>query len=173
MSFDEDPEVIADLRLRASTEHDRSRSHEPPTYKPPVFVAKWRCKTPGCGALVDVTEECMERLAVFNSRLRTIGEMPIDPHSVVYCADCLDRDKAARSDRRRREVDRMAAVIRGIKGGDFPIRVEWNGQAHQLDEREAYEKLERWGHPDVAGFKQALIDGANSGGRGRTRKVGL
>ena len=170
--FEPDPEVVADLRLRASTERDTTRSAKPPEYVPPTFVAKWRCKTPGCGALVDVTEESMERLAVFNGRLRSKAEAPLDPHSIVFCADCEQRNDAAQSERRRREVDRMAIVIRGVKSGQFPLRVTWNNTEHTLTEAQAYEKLERWGHPDVPGLKQAIAERNATSGAKRTRKAG-
>ena len=47
-----DPEVVADLKLRAYSEHDRSRTRGADTYdwRAPVTVTQWKCKTPPCKA---------------------------------------------------------------------------------------------------------------------------
>lgn len=171
MSFAEDPEVVADLKLRSYTEHDRSRSKEPPTYVRPKFVGAWKCRTPACGALVDIIEETMERWAIFNRQLRAKGEPPIDTSQVVFCAACMELYRASSSDKRRKEVDRMADVIRQLKDRSSIISVEYNGQRHTLEVPEAYKRLEKWGHPDVPGLKQA-IETAEVGSK-RTKRVGL
>lgn len=169
MSDELDPEVIADLRLRASTERDTSRAKEAPTWTPAKIFGQWCCRTPGCGAMVDVTEDCFERWSIFNRELRRRGEDPLDPKLIVYCDRCEGLFRAASADKRRKEVDRMAEVIRQLKDGAETLDVTWNGQRHTLSKTEAYEKLQKWGHPDAHGLKQAIEEKASSGKRTKIR----
>jgi len=159
--FEVDPEVIADLKLRAATEHDRSRSR-PTSYAwtPPKIVGAWHCKNPRCRVLVDVTEETMERFCMFNAHLRRRGEDPLEPSKILYCDSCIVEYKRTAPDRRRGQMDRVAVAIRQLKESGDSSR-----------ERDLIAQLEEWGHPDVTGLVQAITERrAAASGTGTRRK---
>ncbi len=105
MSHVEDPEVIADLKFRAYTERDRSRGGADYDWKQPETIGAWKCRVPACGVLVGVTQDAMERVAMFNRELHRRGEAPLDINAIVYCDRCRDEFKRTAADRRRGQVD--------------------------------------------------------------------
>jgi hypothetical protein len=86
-----DPEVLADLRLRDSSD------------APPVFVEHWPCK--GCGVMVGITREVLDTHAMFNRQLVKRRESPLPKRA--QCDDCKRRDQdMARMEREAKEAAR-------------------------------------------------------------------
>lgn len=113
-----DPEVLADLRHREDSEHDRSRSslvscecgHHVRSHNgngacdecaceefaraagggwsPPAIAERWPCT--GCNALVELTADAIEMHAMFNRQLARRGERPLPKR--IPCPDCKRRD---------------------------------------------------------------------------------
>ncbi len=157
MSFEEDPEVVADLKLRAYTERDKSRTRTAEyDWKPPPVVTQWKCRTPPCKEFVDVDAETIERWEIFNRELRKRGEKPIASHEVLWCASCLGEHARIRPDRLRARVERMRSVIQQLKAGDQTIRYRTNDGEVATDERAALEQLKAWGHPDVPALVESI-----------------
>lgn len=161
--FEPDPEVIADLKLRAHTEYDRTRSR-PAAYvwNPPKIVGAWKCRNAACKAIVDVPDDAMEQFCMFNAELRRRDEDPLDHSKILYCSDCLAEYKATASQRRRGQVDRMAVAIKQLKESGDATR-----------ERDLIAQLEQWGHPDVEGLVKAITERrvAESGRVGKKRTL--
>jgi hypothetical protein len=171
MSFEEDPEVVADLKLRAYTQRDRSRSGEPDyDWKPPPVATQWKCRTPPCKAFVDVTTETLERWQLFNEQLKRNGDKSIGSHEVLWCESCLAEHRRIQPDRLRKRVDRMASVIRQIKDGDKTIRYRTNDGEVTCDQRAALAQLRVWGHPDVDGLIAKLAEVSKGSATKRTRR---
>ena len=165
MSDEMDPEVLADLRLRESSEHDKSRTRGEGVYdwKSERVIGMWRCRNSKCAMHVPVTQDAYDHLEVFNRELAKKGEKPISTGEVMYCERCETEHKRTASIRRRNAVERMASVIRQLKAGEKRITIYTRETLEgpwvpdrTVDEREAFEQLEQWGHPDVEGFRQAL-----------------
>ena len=149
MTYDsDDPEVIADLRLRASSQYDRSRTGEVP-WTPPKIHSQVPCRN-RCGALVDWTEEAQEAMEVWNRVLARRGETPLDQTRVVFCNPCRAGGRKQLAANNRKLVDDVAKAIRELKAG-----VELHRENELLD------KLEKAGLPDVSGLRQWLADKAN------------
>ncbi len=160
MSEELDPEIVADLKLRAYSEHDRSRSCGEGVYdwKPPITVTQWKCRTPPCKVFVDVDAETVERWEIFNRRLKAQGEKPIASHDVMRCASCEVELAKIQPIRLRKRADRTASVIKQLKAGDKVIRFKDNDGDHGANEAEAFQMLRKWGHPDVEGLQQAMAE---------------
>jgi hypothetical protein len=146
MSDIEDPEVIADLKLRAATEHDRLRSREMPAFVPSPVIDRVPCRN-RCGAVVGWTEQAEETFQTFNRELARKMEPQLDKTRIVFCNTCRMAGGALSADRNRKQVDFVAQVIRELKSG-------LNGEKYQ----EAIQKLRKAGHPDVEGLEQTLRD---------------
>lgn len=116
--FATDPEVLADLRTRESSERDSSRSREARyDWRPAAIVEHWRCK--GCGALVGVTRQAVETREVFNARLKSRGEAELAKDKIVFCPSC----KAGDEDLQRMQLEAQQAARRpreqlGMQLGD-------------------------------------------------------
>jgi hypothetical protein len=174
MSDEIDPEVVADLKLRAYTERDRSRTGSANyDWSKPVIVTQWKCRTPPCKTFVDVTEDTIERWEIFNRELARRGEGPIASHTVLRCDQCEADTRAALAINLRKQVDRMADVIRQIKAGEKIIRYKSQSGDHAVDEKTALEALKRWGHPDVPGFIAALAERRATNSSKRERRGGF
>lgn len=146
-SYEPDPEVIADLVLRASSERDPTRTRGEAVYSwaPPKSVGVWACRNPRCRAFAEVHQENLDALEVFNRQLTSKGEPPLDVTKILYCDGCLAEFKRTAPDRRRGQVERMAVAIRALKESNDPER-----------ERELLDNLEKWGHGDVPGLVAAI-----------------
>jgi hypothetical protein len=155
---DEDPEVVADLKLRAYSMRDSSRSGDAGVYdwKPPVVATQWKCRTPPCKEFVDVTTDTLERWQIFNAQLKSKGERPLESHTILRCPSCTAEYNRIQPQRLRKRVDRMASVIQQLKAGDKNIRYRTNDGDVTTDELGAIKQLREWGHPDVDGLVQAL-----------------
>ena len=124
----DDPEIIADLQLRSSSQYDSTRlrpgaeSHA--AWRPSRVIGKWKCRTPPCRNLVDVTEETMEYWAKCNGWLRARGEAPLDTETILRCESCEEQVKAKRGPWLRNRVDEIASVIRQLKDSRNPRNEE-------------------------------------------------
>ena len=152
MSRDEiDPEDLADLRLRASSERDSTRTRGDGTYEwsPAALVEEWPCRN--CGtALVGVTAEQVSARAMFNTMLRRQNERVIDTDEVVFCPPCLDLARASGVERRRRAINETELLIRQLKT---------LSDENDPRERSILARLRDLGHPDVEGLRKAIADG--------------
>ena len=153
MSDEMDPEVLADLRLRASTERDRSRSREMPAYQPARVVDRVPCRG-RCGSVVEWTEEAEEAFVTWNRVLARRDEAPLDKTRIVFCNACREEGAKAAAERNRKMVNAIADAIRELKNGC---------ESHR--EHELLDKLERAGHPDIAGLKQWLRERSAKGNK--------
>lgn len=153
-----DPEVLADLALRNSSQHDRTRTRGEGLYNwtPPVGVGVWACRRPGCKGYATVYQANLDAFEVFDRQLSSKGEQPLDVTKILFCETCYAEFKRTAPDRRRGQVERMAVAVRQLKESNDPER-----------ERELLDSLEKWGHPDVHGLVTALREkrGASSGKR--------
>lgn len=150
MSDETDPEVLADLQLRAFTERDQTRSREMPAYRPARVVDRVPCRG-RCGSVVEWTEEAEEAFTTWNRVLAQRDEAPLDKTRIAFCNACRDEGTKAAAARNRKMVDAIAGAIRELKDGCDPAR-----------ELELLGKLEKAGHPDIVGLKQWLANKANS-----------
>jgi hypothetical protein len=151
VSFEEDPEVVADLKLRAATERDRSRSREMPAFVPPKFKGKVPCRG-RCGGVVDWTEDAEERFEMFNRILKSKMEAPLDKTLIVFCEKCKSVGLAAAAAVNLKKVEVMAKLIRELKTKSDPP-----------GETEILEKLKKLDHPDIPGLLISLRDKAITG----------
>lgn len=180
MSNEEDPEVVADLKLRAYTERDRSRTRGDGAYTwvPPVAVTRWKCRTPPCKTFIDVPEDALVAWGVWNRRLASHGDshgnrQPIASHEVMRCDSCAAEYAKVQPARLRKRADRTADVIRQLKAGDKVIRFKDNDGDHGANEAEAFQQLRKWGHPDVDGLIAAIADKRNAAPSKRERRGGM
>jgi hypothetical protein len=156
-----DPEIIADLRKRAATEHDATRSRGDGVYdwSPAAIVEQWPCRT--CGlAMVGVTAEQVEAREVFNRKLRARREQEIPKSAVVFCEACLERARQLGAERRARERVEMAALIRELRS-----LVD-----NDLREKSILARLRVLGHPDVDELQRAA---AASRAARKTKRTGI
>jgi hypothetical protein len=161
MTDDDDPEVLADLRLRASSQRDKSRDRGDGDYSwtPPNIVGKWRCRNPRCGELVDVPEVAMDRFCAFNAELRRRGEEPLDRDRILFCPRCTDEFKRVAGDRARDRVERMRSAIIELKQTRDPER-----------QRELLDQLRVWHHPDVDGLTLWLRERERIAGNAKPKR---
>lgn len=155
--FEQDPEVVADLQLRAATLRERGRAREMPAYEPSKIVDRWPCRA--CKQPVEVTEDGVDRYQVFNRQLARQGEERLDHTKILFCDSCRVEYQRTAADRRRGQVERMAVVIRQLKSSNKPE-----------EERLMIKQLEAWGHPDVTGLVQAIrlrLDGPKTKSKSR------
>lgn len=166
MSFDEDPEVLADLRLRESSAYDRERARPVDISKlwsPPVFVAEWRCRFPGpkspappCRVMIPVSSDDVERLQIHNDELSRRGEQPIETHEVMLCDAHRKLAAEYRAKRLPELHTKLRDAIQKLKQSNSP-RIE----------KELIETLHKLHHPDVEGLLQALEEKLGSKRKGR------
>lgn len=98
-----DPEVLADLRHRADSERDRSRTGEP------MFgiVEHWPCD--GCGAMVGVGQLALDTRDALNRELERRRQQPLPKRA--KCDACKRREDEERAARLRpHEQTEMAAM---------------------------------------------------------------
>lgn len=151
MSDDEDPEVIADMQLRARTERDATRNRGQALWTRPAIVEHWPCRL--CHVLVAVTSEGLGALATFNRDLTKRGEPLLDAGAIAVCDECRLLALAERNKRLPLKHARVAELIHKLKASRNP-----EGETELLTE------LRRWGHPDLPGLIatcRARFDGPN------------
>lgn len=152
MSFEEDPEVVADLRLRAYTERSRTGISTEAfgaavrqAATPPRIVDKVPCRG-RCGALVDWPEDAEDRFQLFNRILASKAEAPLDKTRITFCDKCRATGMAMQGERNRKATDMMQQLIAELKAGP----------KSSDRERELLEKIKKLGHPDVNELVQAI-----------------
>lgn len=139
-----DPEVVADLQLRAATERDRSRSREMPQWSPSVVLTHVPCRK-RCGSLVEWNDAAEERFVAFNRMLEARGEAPLDKTKILFCDKCRVLRRQAVADHNRKQVDLTGEVIRDLRRASNPD-----------GERDLIAKLRELGHPDIDGLLETL-----------------
>lgn len=171
MSDEEDPEVIADLQLRAASEFDRTRTRGANyAWRKPPDAATWMCRNPQCRAPVGVPEEAVHALDVHSRRLASLDEKLIDVGEIVMCDACRAVFQSFVEKRQAQIRESMADLIRQFKNGETSFQVKRKDGVYQVNEREALEQLERWGHPDVKGFAQHFQAKRESGKAKKERR---
>lgn len=150
MSDEEDPEVIADLQLRAYTEKSRNGLSEAAfgqairAAAKPKIIGQVPCRA-RCGSLVDWTEEAEESFATFNRKLLSTRDAPLDKTRIVFCIRCRDRGRLEAAAINREHIDRLREVIRRVKASSHPD-----------SEHDLHKQLRELRHPDVEGLLEAL-----------------
>jgi hypothetical protein len=139
-----DPEVIADLQLRAATERDPTRSRNPPNWSPPTVIGVVPCRA-RCGAVVGWTAEAEDAFETWNRILLAKREAPLDKTRIVFCVACRRGGRESTAADNRKHVDQTADVIRKLKASAKPDQ-----------ERDLLAKLEKLHHPDIPGLLEAL-----------------
>lgn len=172
MSEEIDPEVLADLQLRKASEYDSTRTRGLGVYawKPPADVAQWPCRRPGCGAMVGVTQDTVDYLAMTNRWIaegRLVDQLdkrPLASDAVVLCADCrvlLEKMREEKSAARRAET---RDLVQRMKASPNP-----------RNEHELIKRLSQLHHPDVTGLIESLAakleSGANKTARAKGKKL--
>lgn len=191
MSDDIDPEVLADLQLRASSQHDRSRARPSqailgtwaPNEKP---AGMWRCKGRGKGkepcptnAVVPVTADTIERMMAFNEMLRARDEPLLETDDIVRCERCQREINATRAVRLREREDNIGSLIRQLKQSNEPRKEQAPHAMIPKDKGKppmlVTKLLEIFEHPDVEALMRSIEDQAKApGGKGhRVRKDSL
>lgn len=169
MSDEEDPEVLADLRLRASSMHDSSRTRAVDVnqlWQRPVLVTEWRCRFPDCRVMVGMDQDAVDRLERFNAELarrRARGEAdahPIETHQIMICDAHKRLFDEKRAHRLRERVVELRDAIQQIKASSDP-----------RNEKALIEILHKRHHPDVDGLLQAIEE--RIGTKGKTKRRAL
>lgn len=140
-----DPEVIADLQLRAASVYDRTRTGREATWSAPDIVTEWPCRMQNCRVPVEVTQEPIDQLAMFNRELERRGEDPIRTNEVMICDSHRKLLAWKRSDSAAKKRERMSDNIRRIKASMKP-----------RNEHDIIAELNRDGHPDVPALLEAI-----------------
>jgi hypothetical protein len=164
-----DPEVLADLRLRAATERDPTRSREMPKWTPPRFIGKVPCRG-RCGALIDWPEDAEEQFAMFNRELARRMEAPLDKTRIDFCAACRKIGVTNTANNNRKGVDAVAVLIREYRGGTTSP-VPPGPAPTEKRQREILDQLKKLHHPDVEGLEKAVRE-ARDGKTGKKRATG-
>jgi hypothetical protein len=167
VSDEEDPEVIADLQLRAYTEKTRKGLSEAQfgaairEAATPRIIEQVPCRA-RCGNVCDWTVEAEEQFAMFNRELLRRREAPLDKTKIVFCQRCIDSAAPIRATEARKHVEYIADLIRRLKASSNPE-----------GERELLEKLKRASHPDIPGLLEALRTKGTKQPGTRARKGGM
>lgn len=140
-----DPEVIADLQLRARTQRERRSVIADLAWQAPIFVASWKCRHPKCDERVAVTQDVVHQLEAFSAELVRRGGRPIPADSVLVCATHEAAVRGFRAEKLREQHVRLAANIRELKQLESPgISVD------------LLAKIRADHHPDVEGLIGAI-----------------
>lgn len=163
MSFEEDPEVLADLQLRDSSERDSTRTRGAGVYdwRKPGDVAWWKCRG-GCGVLVGVCEDVCEYRQQLNGYLRKRMEADIPVDGIVPCDKCRARFKQERAYRNWERKEAMAEAVKKLKDAKDPRK-----------DSETLAVLEKLHHPDIPGLLDALDAKRSSSTNVRRKASGL
>lgn len=141
-----DPEVLADLQLRESSQYDPKRTRTARyDWRQPDIVAHWPCRRPGCGQTIGVTQEAVDALRVANERMQQEGEREIPTDAVMICPPC----KVVFEDVLAEKAARRRAEIR-----DLVLRMKES--PNPRSEHETIKRLTKLGHPDVVGLIEHL-----------------
>lgn len=153
-----DPEILADLQLRASSEHARPAAPMP-SWSAPTVVDRWKCRHPRCSRMVDVTPDAVEYRAMFNAMLLARREAPIPQDAIVVCDEHRVELADYKAEYLRKQNERLKANIQRLKACRDPE-----------GETELIAAIRADHHPDVGGLVQSLADKARNG-TGRKRAL--
>lgn len=147
MSDNIDPEVLADLQLRAASARDSSRTRGAGVYdwQRPEFVDAWPCRYPGCTELIGVDQDTCEQRVKFNRILKARAEAPIDVAVLLMCSKHTALFIAERGKRLRAKCERVAENIRKLKD-----------HAQPRTAKDLIAALEKDHHPDIPGLLDAI-----------------
>jgi hypothetical protein len=160
MDDEVDPEVQADLALRAETMRDRRpASTHLYGWTTPVDVSAWPCRG-GCMRMVGVTEDTLDYKAQMDRMLKARSEMPLERDKIVFCEECRASLRKTAADLNRKQVDKLAAIIRELK----------EPHIDGTRERELLENARKLNHPDVDGLIQALAEQRKRDGNAKVGK---
>lgn len=165
MDDESDPEVAADLALRAASERDttRTRGHGVYGYVQPPTVEHWPCRG-GCGVMVAITQEALHAAAVHDRELARRREAPIPRAKCVFCDKCRALGVDIAAERNRKHVDALAELVRELKASPGP-GVE--------RERQLIHNIRLMHHPDVDGLVRAIAERrASETGKSRGARKG-
>lgn len=155
MTREPDPEVIADLQLRAMSERDSTRTRGADySWTAPEVIGKWKCRNRACSTLCDVTEDTMARWADSNVMCRRRGWPTIETHEVLICDSCRVLVENKRCEKRKAQREQTAELVRRLKDSPDPRR-----------EKHIVEQLEKLNHPDIIGLLESLAEKAERGSR--------
>jgi hypothetical protein len=167
MSYDdEDPEVIADLQLRAYTEKTRKGLSEAGfkaaivAAAKPDIIGEVPCRG-RCGAVVGWTQQAEDAFNVWNGILARKVEAPLDKTRIVFCNSCRDLGRKIAGESNRKHIETLASVIRQVKASGNP-----DGETKLL------ERLKELNHPDVFGLLEALRAKRDKSGPGKRTRMG-
>lgn len=158
-----DPEVIADIKLRAATERDPTRSRKLPRFEPSPTVGHWPCRNNACQMPCEVTQAGVEMFDMFNKLLVKRGEQPISTEDVLVCDICrrfLDRHAEQKAGERDEQMRRDVKRLRAAKDPDREL----------AGDELLKKRLERW-HPDLYGLLESLRHSKNKNKRARPEEV--
>jgi hypothetical protein len=122
--FATDPEVAADLILRARSERDATRTagdgdhgygwlpEQPDEY--------WPCR--GCGRPVGMTASAIETAKVCNRKLVAEGQKPFRKHELAVCEPCRALERKAERERDQARAQSIAALCGELRRGVLPWR---------------------------------------------------
>lgn len=160
MSDEIDPEVLADLQLRASSERDRTRSRNANyDWTPPPVIDRVPCRA-RCGNVADWTQEAQDAFETFNRILAQRDEGPLDKTRIVFCDECKAKGATIAGPRNRKHVDIVRDLVEQLKQTEKP-----------RSERILLKNLELQGHPDIPGLLDAIDQKRAKGGKPQTKDV--
>lgn len=163
MSDEMDPEVSADLQLRAYTARTRTglteaqfaaKIRETAT---PKIIGKVPCRA-RCGNLADWTEEAEDAFNTFNRKLAQTADAPLDKTKIAFCASCRAKGMAAVGDSNRNHVEAMRKAI---------VELKDNPPSSPSDERAAVKRLEALRHPFAEECVRTICENATKKGSRR------
>jgi hypothetical protein len=153
-----DPEIANEARVRAEVEQDRPDTNYDRQVREllddPV-ITRWRCRTHGCGELVDAPKSAVDSLTVFNAQLERRRQSPIQTDEVLFCGRCKGNLKVKSDEARRAKSERLAPIVKLLTQSAQPER-----------EHALIRQLREWKHPDVDGLVQALVQRRGRSGGG-------
>src|SRR5262245_1613089 len=114
-------------------------------WEPPTLVATWPCRNASCAVPVEITQDTVDNLAMFNRVLAERDERPIPESAVMLCDACAARRREKLVESAQRLRERTAEPIRELKASPTPRQ-----------EHRAIRELSQLGHPDVTGLLAAL-----------------
>lgn len=162
-----DPEVLADLQLRARTLSERGDRYLRPSpaqlYRKPVDAAQWKCRFPRCEILIGVADDVVQYLENFNAELATRGERAIPTDAILVCPEHLKLALEHRAQKQRERSDRMRDNIRKLRASELDPNLMPDVLAD----------LRRDHHPDVDGMVAAMLARLNGSSGGKKRRARL
>jgi hypothetical protein len=159
VSDEDDPEVLADYRARMYPTRSAS-TVDHATWKPAPAIGEWPCRVKNCRVPVEITQDAVDHLAMFNRILVGRGEEPIDKSEVMICPAHVHLLKARGAQRRAEQRERCAVAVRAMKQSRNP-----------RNETALIAELNKCDHPDVQGLIDSIEARLQSGGGSKRNKA--